>query len=303
MKINIPPIKVWSWVIIAFFLFQLIVIIYYHKPGNAGSGDIWFSSQLRDIKSDFSKENKSAYQVIIIGSSLTGNAVECPDEIVNTLANYQTKSIVLKKIWQPHDHFEYFIRNKNLVNELLQIHPDLVCIQTELAAIRYEEPGKMFYEDIEGYLQDLALQNTTIFSDIINGNKPKFINCADNFIDYEVVADTNKYIPSKRYTKKDAEIQFAFEGLHQLRSAGIKIVLVDIPRPMQVEQIIYTQSFLQELNLLLDMYQRKFGIEHWAYTDRPIYFNDCYDGGHLNKAGRHVFTKNLLEKIIQENGR
>ena len=259
-------------------------------------------SCLSFIKGDFINKTKTTYNVIIIGSSLVGNAVECPDEIVRTLANYKTRNILLKKIWQPHDQFQYFISNKNLINELLLIKPDLVCIQTELAAIRYEETEKFFYTDFQDYLQNLTTENSTILKDLFINEKLKPIICEDNFIDYEVLTDSLNYLPAKRYCKKKEEIQFAFEGLNKLTNAGIKIVLVDIPRPQQVEKIMYTQTFSKELNLLFDMYQQKFGIEHWRYTTRPMYFKDFYDGGHLNKGGRHLFTKDLLEKIINETG-
>ena len=302
MKVNVPSLKLWICVGVSFFLFQLFVILYYNKHKKSTEMDSWFSSQLQDIKSNFINKTKTTYNVIIIGSSLVGNAVECPDEIAGTLANYKTRNILVKKIWQPHDHFQYFISNKNLINELLVIKPDLVCIQTELAAIRYQETENFFYTDFEDHLQDLAIKNSTIFKDLFINEKLEPIRCEDNFIDYEVLTDSLNYIPPKRYCKKKEEIQFAFEGLNKLTRAGIKIVLVDIPRPQQVEKIMYTQPFSKELNLLFDMYQQKFGIEHWRYTTRPMYFKDFHDGGHLNKGGRHLFTKDLLEKIINETG-
>jgi hypothetical protein len=302
MKINVPPLKIWVWVVVSFFLFQLFVIGYYDKHKKSSEGDSWFSSQLQDIKSDFINKTKTTYNVIIIGSSLVGNGVECPDEIAGTLAEYKTRNILLKKIWQPYDQLQYFISNKNLINELLVIKPDLVCIQTELAAIRYEETEKFFYTDFEHYLQNIATENSTIFKGLFSNQELKSVRCADNFIDYEVLTDTLNYIPAKRYCKKKEEIQFAFEGLKKLTDAGIKIVLVDIPRPQQVEKIMYTQTFSEQLNSLFDMYRQKFGIEHWRYRTRPMYFKDFHDGGHLNKGGRHLFTKDLLEKIINETG-
>lgn len=302
MKVTVPSLKLWIWVGVSFFLFQFFLIAYYNKHKKSSERDSWFSSQLLDIKSDFINKTKTTYNVIIIGSSLVGNAVECPDEIVRTLANYKTRNILLKKIWQTHDQFQYFISNKNLINELLLIKPDLVCIQTELAAIRYEETEKFFYTGFEDYLQNLSTENSTIFKDLFINEKLKSIRCEDNFIDYEVLTDSLNYLPAKRYCKKKEEIKFAFEGLNKLTKAGIKIVLVDIPRPQQVEKIMYTQTFSEELNLLFDMYRQKFGIEHWRYTTRPMYFKDFHDGGHLNKGGRHLFTKDLLEKIINETG-
>ena len=63
---------------------------------------------------------------------------------------------------------------------------------------------------------------------------------------------------------------------------------------------MYTAPFTQELTACLQMYQHQIGVAHWQYTGRPMYFKDFYDGGHLNKEGRNLFTQNLLEKIIKE---
>ena len=97
MKTNVPPIKVWIWVVVAFSLLQLIVIVYYNNSENGNYKDNNFNSQLSDIKKAFISMDKTTYNVIIIGSSLVGNAVACPDEIAGILAKYQTKNIVLNK--------------------------------------------------------------------------------------------------------------------------------------------------------------------------------------------------------------
>ncbi len=302
MKINVPSLRIWAWVGISFFLIQLYVIAYYKPPKNGNTYDLPISSLLNDIKNEFINKNKTTYNVIVVGTSLVGNGVECPDEIASTLtlANSKTRNILLKKILYNHDKFQYLFSNKNLINELLLIKPDLVCIQTELAAIRFEETEIFFYTNLESYLENLARKNAAFFKGLFLNKKSESINCKDNYINSGVLTDTLNYIPVKRYSKKNEEIQSAFEGLNKLSKAGIKIVIVDIPRPLQVEKIIYTKTFSKELDLLFYMYHQKFGIEHWKYTKEPLYFKDFYDGGHLNKAGRHLFTKYLLEKIINE---
>jgi hypothetical protein len=300
MKTNVPPIKVWIWVLVAFSLLQLIVIIYYNNIENGNYKDNTFTSQLSDIKKASFSKDTTTYNVVIIGSSLVGNAVACPDEIAGILANYQTKNIVLNKIWKPHDPFQYFVKDKNLINELLLVKPDLICFQTELAAIRYEEMEKYFYSDFEKYVEDLAYKNTSFLEDVFKKQKEDYIKCEDDFIDFEVVEDSLKYVPVKRYIKNNTELLFVLNQLKILKNAGIKIVLVDIPRPQLVEKMMYAAPFMRELTACLRIYQHQIGAAQWKYTGRPMYFKDFYDGGHLNKEGRHLFTQNLLEKIIKE---
>ena len=109
-----------------------------------------------------------------------------------------------------------------------------------------------------------------------------------------------KYKPVERFVKNNTEVQFVVEQLKILKKAGIKVVLVDIPRPQQVEKIMYTEPFRSDLTACLNIYQHEIDVPLWRYTGRPMYFKYFFDGGHLNKEGRHLFTTNLLEKIIKE---
>lgn len=300
MKTNVPPIRIWIWVLVTFCLLQLIVIIYYNNPNHSSTNENSFISQLSDMKREFAGKDKATYKVVIIGSSLVANGVACPDEIAGILADYQTKNIVLNKIWKPNDQFKHLVEKNKIINELLLVKPDLVCIQTELAAIGYNEIEKNFYTDFQKYVQTLAFRNTTFVKDIFKIGKVDFIKCKDNFIDFEVVEDSLKYVPVKRYVKNNTEVQFISEQLKILKKAGINVVLVDIPRPQQVEKIMYTEPFSRDLTACLNIYQNGIEVPLWRYTGRPMYFKDFYDGGHLNKEGMHLFTKNLLEKIIKE---
>ena len=300
MTTNAPPIKIWKWVLATFCLLQLIVIIYYSNPQHGSINENSFISQLSDMKREFATKDKATYKVVIIGSSLVANGVACPDEIAGILADYPTKNIVLNKIWKPNDQFKQLVENNKIINELLLVKPDLVCIQTELAAIGYNEIEKHFYTDFQKYMQTLAFRNTTFVKDIFKNGKVEFIKCKDNFIDFEVMEDSLKYMPVKRYVKDSAEVQFVLEHLKVLKNAGVKVVLVDIPRPQQVEKIMYREPFSRDLIASLNIYQHEIDAPVWRYTGRPMYFKDFYDGGHLNKEGRYLFTKNLLEKIIKE---
>ena len=300
MKTHVPPVKIWIWVLVTFFLLQLIVILYYNDRKHSSVNENSFLSQLSDMKRAFVQKDKPTYKAVIIGSSLVANGVACPDEIEGILAEYPTKNIVLNKIWKPNDQFKQLVEKNKIIDELLSLKPDLVCIQTELAAIGYNEIEKHFYTDFQKYVQTLAFRNTTLVKDVFKIGKADFIKCKDNFIDFEVMEDSMKFRPLKRFVKNNTEVQFVVEQLKTLKKAGIKVVLVDIPRPQQVEKMMYAEPFRRNLIACLNIYQHDNEIPLWSYTGTPMYFKYFYDGGHLNKEGRHLFTKNLLEKIIKE---
>lgn len=287
---------------VAFCLFQLVVIIYYTNPKVLSYDDIPYSNQIQDIKSATLNKGKNTCNVIIIGSSLVGFAVGCPDEIAAASSNYKTKHISLKKIWQSGDRLKYMVEHKNLIQELLRLKPDLICIQTELAAIRFKEIDKYFYSEFEKYLEDLARKNITIFKDIFMLDKFTYTKCQEFYFLSEVAKDTLAIIPSKRFVKELADVEYLRSGLKALINAGIKIVILDIPRPRKTALKVYTSSFIQQLNPMLDFYQKEFGIAHWAYSGRDVYYSDTIDGAHLNEKGRQLFTSYLLQKIIIEMG-
>ena len=128
----------------------------------------------------------------------------------------------------------------------------MVCLQTELAAIRYGDVNNNFFSGFENYLEDLAKKNRTFIEDIFKRGAANVVKCQENFVDYGVVDDTLNYRPSGRYVKNNDEVQFVMEHLKILNTAGIRIVFIDIPRPLQVEKIIYNDSFVQQLTVCLD---------------------------------------------------
>lgn len=300
MKFNVASIKIWILVIVTFCLIQIFVIQYFYKTGKILDNYNYFSSQLNDIKNDFNSKDKSTYNVVVVGSSLVGHGIECPEELQKTLASFPIKNILIKKIWESGDPIKYFIEDKNLINELLIVKPDLVCLQTELAAVRFEDPEKNIYTNFKNHFEELRQKNIVVFKDLLFKKKSSYTICENMSNDDAELFDSVTYRTTKRFVKSGEEINYLLNGIKKLKNAGIKLVIVDIPKPQKVELLINNNLFLQNLNSLLDMYKLKLGIAHWTYAGRPMYFDDFIDGGHLNKAGRHEFTSSLIEKIINE---
>ncbi len=297
MKTHFTPLKAWSWTGSIFIIVQICVIIFFKVKEddiNKTMGED-YSSQINYMHREFKKEN-SSYKAIIIGSSLIGHGVASSDEITNYLSSQKKANVKFLKIWDSGDPLRRFM-GLNLINEIIKAKPNLVLFQTELAAIKFDKKE-------DNMIQKLSFINKRVISHIFFPKDKITYNLKNRGypkkLDKQIKWDTLKHIPAKRNIKNIDELGFAIEGLRLLQKEGIKTVLVDIPRPLQAEKIIYIKSFKKKLQKLFNMYNKNLGIEHWNYTGTPIYYKHCIDQAHFNKEGRSLYTKWLLDKIEEE---
>lgn len=293
MKIQTTPLKIWGWVSVIFIITQSVLVLFFFKAKVDLNNNEDYYNQINYMHQEFRKNN--SYKVIIIGSSLIGHGVACSDEITTYLSSKKNVNINLLKIWDSNDPLNKFI-NLNLIEEIIKAKPDLVLFQTELAAINFTKNKQ--------WIQKVSFINKSIIRYIFSlkqGNKYSSKNrfCPKN-IDIQFEYDTIKHIPQKRKVKPINDLHFVFNGFKRLQKEGIKTVLIDIPRPVQSEKIIYTKPFNEQLHKLFNVYYNNFGITHWNYTGAPIYYKHCIDEGHLNKKGRNIYTEWLLAKIEKE---
>lgn len=301
MNTNGPPLKVWLYFFCAFFAFQIIVYCYV-KPKNkkvSYSDDQSMESALQDLKASDEKSIK----VVIIGSSLVGRGVECREEMNSAISSQKAPLVHLTKVWASGDPYFQMMEKGKLLKKLIEIRPDLICIQTELVAVNLDHVNQNLT------VLNQSLINISVYNKMaINYLRQSFgaeknVSGDDQqcILDGEAIAmDTINYKPINRSVKKINEIKFAFNDLKKLQRAGIKTVIVDLPRPVKVEEKVFNAHFFGQLQQVLGMYQQQFGIDYWKYTGQPMYYRHFIDGGHLNKTGRHIYTEWLLKKIKQE---
>jgi len=278
MKKKAPPIKIWIWVGFLFISLQLIILAIYTIIHDEGKHKI-FNNQITTIEKKFNKKPE-LYNIIVIGSSLTDCGVE---EAI------YSDSIQLTKIVAPGDYFYSFINTHHLIDHLLNLKPDLVCIQTELAAITFNK-NKNFTA-----IEKLSSKNGYIFKHFLRTYQRAFSTKKS------AKFDSLTHTPPDRWVKKVENLDFAFNALKKLNLAGIKTKIIDIPRPFKTEQKMYTREFKSDLNSLLKIYKRKLDIEHLNYTGETLFYKHFSDGGHLNETGKIMYTKwflNILKKEI-----
>jgi len=269
MKNQFPPLKVWIIVGILLAIIQGVIIVRFQEGRTAlVSKNIAFEKQIKLLKNTFADDSSKSKKVVVVGSSLVGYG------IIST----KNQTINLTSLWFSYDSIKQWVENKDLINQLVEIKPDLVCLQTEMAAIKFSTS-----------IQDPLM------------NKVKGISTANKwFFGNKISLDTLSLKGHRRFVKDFDKMSFLISGMNKLKSKGIPVVILDIPRPVEIEKKIYTQSFKTKLNTILTKYKLSADVEHWSYNGDPLFFNKFKDAGHLNEDGRKVYTNWLMHKINKE---
>ncbi len=322
MKKSAVPLKVWLWVLLSFLVIQWIINLtfeekIYHPKLHKSLSDRHFSR----LETDFQNTEHATLKVAAIGSSRLAKGIECPDEVRTILSQAGQPPIQLNKIFESYDQFHFMVNRKELLKKIMLTKPDLICIQAEMLAVQmYKNPYGYQPNKKEQYLNQWDLQytgnpkeyvlkklkyfskvNQTLANRMLLGhpfsksNKPCTIN------DRVMKIDTINHHPRKYRIKKLEDLQYAFEDLERIKLAGIKVVIIDVPMPSKWHKKIYTSSFKEKLQPLLSAYKNRFGIEFWEYDGPPLYYTHYNDGAHLNKKGRQIYTRWLLDKILHES--
>lgn len=295
------PLKIWVYIIFIFIGIQSIVSFFGKKIGSQSlilpNNEIYES--INDLKQpDSTIELK---KIAVIGSSLVSYGIGVRGQNTISLSTKTNNLIKLTKIWKIGNPYVEFVKKDKLLKILKEIHPDLICIQSELVAVDIFKKDEFNY--LLSNLTDYSYHNKLRIYSILNYlniYKKKYNKFNLKSDVFSKSYDTINYTPAIRTAKKISDIEFAFNDLKELRNAGIKVVILDLPRPKKVEDEIYTKEFSTELKGILNLYKRKFDMDYWPYTGQPLYYKDFKDGGHMNEKGRRIYTNWLKEKIIKE---
>jgi hypothetical protein len=115
------------------------------------------------------------------------------------------------------------------------------------------------------------------------------------------VKDTLSFRALNRSIKTKKEIQYVIDFIKTLKNKGIKIYFLDIPRAKQFEQLTFTSGYKDSIKHLFNLYNRETGTKRIQYTGTTMFFNYYRDiGGHMNVAGRKLYTTWLIKTLQNE---
>jgi hypothetical protein len=291
MKRN-PPLTIWLFFVVLFLIIQ--AVIYFVPPNKF---DLGISYPRNDSVILKNNANKPAHKIIIIGSSITDEAVD-KEEAILSMSNEQGVSpVLIKKVTGVTDKLALMINRFDLVNYIIKEQPEAVCIQSEFAAVKFS-PEHVFAPDI---LVQLAQENKVLLKKMINGfetDTSKLYWLNNELI---IVKDTLSFRALNRSIKTKKEIQYVIDFIKTLKNNGIKIYFLDIPRAKQFEQLTFTSGYKDSIKHLFNLYNRETGTKRIQYTGTAMFFNYYRDiGGHMNVTGRKLYTTWLIKTLQNE---
>lgn len=246
------------------------------------------------IKDAVLEDHKTSKRVLFFGSSLIGQGLPCPDDTIFNTKN-GALPITIFKIWKSEDPFNELFGSDKYLENIIDLKPDLICIQTELAAVNL---NWLAFET--NFLKNRSIENRSLKQLMLQPKEPlldisKYCNPIKT-IEIEPFDTVDLNIGS-RNIKTLEEITKAFPVLKALKDAHIKIVIVDIPRPHSVENMFKTAVYSNNLNRCLDEYKSVLNIDYWAYDGQKMYYKDFMDRRYLNETGKNSYMKWLLQTI------
>lgn len=294
MKDSNPPLKVWGYtfaVVTALLLFSIFGL------KNASEKD---KSEIAEMQAHINKtsktNNKSHTTILFLGSSLTGNALYNLIDIknrfkINNQNNIQVSRIAINSLdYQLLEDLHFF-------EYILKSPPDYLFIENNHINIDDEATN--------GNLEivNSAVNNLISFTKKTIGLQEKksipFFKDTQNSRLHQNIFDTIVYtqlLKKKRLVRTFSQNKKANDAYNALIKRKTKIVFLDLPRATKLEQIWLNTSQKKELQMLLDTYHKKYGIDYWKYP-YSMSDTDFIDGGHLNYKGAKKYQDWLIDQF------
>ncbi|PWJ35037.1 hypothetical protein [Sediminitomix flava] len=295
-----PSLKIWLWTIGLFVVWEIFAFSFY-KLKLKEEILYFFTPQIQKITNDYAlyqRGPEEPLKVVVIGSSLFIHGIQDLESIAQYSRKTHGKTVQLHKIVQTGDPFKDFVTKYQLFEKLIELKPDLICIQTELAGIKLG--GK------KRKLKAVSKDENPLFIKVVYASNVNmnvithFTGLFESFDSNLKELDTLNHTPSKRRVKSLEQLEYVLDSYAKLQEHSIKTVIVDIPKPKAVEDVVYTTSFRDSLAQFLEIHKERYGISHWNYNGPIMYYQHYIDYGHLNAKGRKIYTEWLVDKIIEE---
>ncbi len=287
-----PSLKSWAVAGGVFvFLFGLIHLLALHFNDEIlkKKQRIEATHLLKHVTQQMGQETKKT-KVVVLGSSLIGQGVSCSEELDTAFHHISLSKIFLNTHLGVLETF----MDVNVFDSLLLHPPDILLIEVDQLAYHIEQDQTVPEFLSTGALFLKNLKTTAAFG-IANYRMPEYCGkiIQENIIDSSLTTNVNWHVLSfhdhpevKPYLKK-------------LRAAGVKILLIQIPRPGATDRILHSGEKEKELLKVVELYKHNYQMSYWNYPDY-LPFSYFYDKGHLNKKGRLLYSKWLYAKLEKE---
>ncbi|MBC7488546.1 MAG: hypothetical protein H7282_17535 [Cytophagaceae bacterium] len=288
-----PPLRIWvisGTVFIVLFLVVHVLALRYNHALVQKKQKQEATYLLKHVVEHF-KKNESKTKVMVLGSSIVGQGIACEEEFDDTTF----RNIVMGKVYVPayYKIVESWIDAK-VFDSILKYPPAVVLIEIDQLAYKIKEDTSFFDRAQESIFFIKNLKITTGYS-WANYKMPAYCGRSIN----ETIPDSMLAPTISWEARTFEDLCVIHPELKRLREAGIRIILIQIPRPAEIEVLLHDEKKDKQLQALLTAYKLHYQIDYWSYPNKLPYAY-FYDQGHLNKKGRTTYSKWLYTKLQKE---
>lgn len=243
---------------------------------------------LQHVTQQLAQETKKT-KVVVLGSSLIGQGISCSEELDSTSQNISLSKIFLNTHLGVLETF----MEVNVFDSLLLHPPDILLIEADQLAYRIEQDQTIPEFLSTGAIFLKNLKTTAAFG--AHYRMPEYCGkiIQESIVDSSLTSNVHWNVrPFSDHPKVKPYLQ-------RLRAAGVKIIMVQIPRPAATDTLIHSGDKERAFLNVMDQYKRNYQMSYWNYP-YLLPFSYFYDKGHLNKRGRILYSGWLYAKLEKE---
>ena len=334
MKKSGPPLYTWITVIVLFVLWQGAMFIFsdelFPVIGNQNKMNArWTQRALaqNEVNKIIYRENQAthpdAYHIVVIGSSLTRQNIECEDDFLLACQEKYDTSLVITKFFSAARPLKAMSELGDMFEVLHQHRPELILIEQDI--ISFDFNASRFFnisknrkvkipplnanpiDQLRGWeraISRIGSQNRLnvaahLQTNYFRSTPPYTTEPCVNWPNKTDISDTLTLPDRVLYPYTFERTAYCHDDLKQLQALGTEIRIVHYPRPFPLEMKYAQDSAQVEIRNTLQQFQDSLGISYWPC---PLELPFAYyrDWGHMGHKGRKVFSNWLMDKIYEE---
>jgi hypothetical protein len=291
MHEDAPPLKVWVYPVSAIVSLLLLFFSFTYSGFGPYAKTVERSKKKLEEALIEIKKDTSAISIVIVGSSLTEDALVDPAVIEEGIFKLTNKKAKVLRV-------AIYFMNMDLARRI-----------DFFGYIRKYPPQYLFLENFgmnldDGNLKELIptpidasllyLRNVVRNKIGLNSNEDYYIKWhtfdtkplpESGFYSDGFDSLTYKSLQTKKMVVRHAsQNAMANEAYEALQKKNTKIVFLDMPQSDKLQRNFLDKNAATEFNKVLEQYRQQYNVEYWPYTGSMS--DSCYiDGIHLNYKG------------------
>lgn len=305
MSEDAPPLKVWVFPIASVLLIVISFFVYTYSDFGPYARVVSRSNSALEAALADNVSDTSAVSVVILGSSLTEQALPDPKGIEDSISVITGKKAKVLRVALNYMNME--IANRIGFFTYMTRYPPRYLFIENYGLNLDNSDSSMIPVPVDAALLDIRNQvrkaiglstHDNYYSKwyTFDSKPPEGYFYTDGFD-----SATFKSLLTKRsIVRKPSQNGCANAAYAALMKGRTKVVFLDMPQSNKLVKNFLDEPAEMEFGKLLDHYRSQYRIEYWRY---PHVMEDrfFYDGAHMNSKGAQQYMQWFVSQIASEN--